>query len=155
MAIVCVCVRTAKIALVTRSAPPDKSIWALPGGKVEVGEPTIDAAIRELHEECGLNSDSVQWHEAPFTVTDVIRPAVGEPDAGTKFHYLLAQTFCKTAPHVDPAQLVAGDDAGDAGWYSLQEIEGMQASGVCADGVEAVVKRGLLLHEHGLLPLTK
>lgn len=153
VAIVCVCSRTARVALVTRSNPPDIDVWALPGGKIELGEPTITAAARELQEECGLGSSDVYFHRSPFTVTDVIRPEAGTPEAGTAFHYLLAQTFCKTRTSVDPSQLVAGDDAGAAQWFSLPEIADMQETDQLSYGVEGVIKRGLVLHEQGLLPV--
>jgi ADP-ribose pyrophosphatase YjhB (NUDIX family) len=157
VAIVCVCARTMRIALVTRSKPPSRGIWSLPGGKVELGEPTMAAASRELSEECGLSSEDVRFALAPFTVTDVIVPAPGaaaaEPAPGSTFHYLLAQTFCRTRDAIEPSQLRAGDDAGDAQWCSLEELDALDAQQNLTPGVMSVVRRALLLHDAGLLPL--
>ena len=151
VACVCVCVRTLRVALVTRTKPPQAGIWALPGGKVELGENTMAAAARELEEECSLSRNDVRFAMAPFTVSDVIRPEVGTSNPGTDFHYMIAQALCYTRPTVEPEMLRAGDDAGDAKWYTIEEMEGMKPR--MAPNVLEVVKRGLLLYEKGLLPL--
>lgn len=43
-----------KIVLVQRDIEPDRGIWHLPIGHVEYGEDPTDAALREGHEETGL-----------------------------------------------------------------------------------------------------
>lgn len=43
-----------ELLLVQRSIEPRKGMWTLPGGYVEVGETTEEAALRELEEETGL-----------------------------------------------------------------------------------------------------
>lgn len=43
-----------QLLLVQRSIEPRKGMWSLPGGFVEIGETTDEAALRELEEETGL-----------------------------------------------------------------------------------------------------
>ena len=58
--------------LVQRANPPDQGLWSIPGGKLEVGEKTIDGAKRELHEETKIRPDWCEWYENPFLTTDAI-----------------------------------------------------------------------------------
>ncbi len=47
--------RRGKILLEKRGNDPGKGQWSIPGGKVELGEKSEAAAIREVNEETGLN----------------------------------------------------------------------------------------------------
>jgi 8-oxo-dGTP diphosphatase len=43
-----------RVLLVKRKNPPNQGKWALPGGLVELGETSQEAAVREILEETGL-----------------------------------------------------------------------------------------------------
>lgn len=43
-------------------------LWEFPGGKLHVGETTIEAALRELREECGLHGVAVR--ELPHIIAE-------------------------------------------------------------------------------------
>lgn len=43
-----------RVLLTRRSIPPFKDQWVMPGGKIDLGEPILEALKREVHEEVGL-----------------------------------------------------------------------------------------------------
>lgn len=49
-----------ELLMVQRSIEPRKGLWTLPGGFVELGETTEEAALRELEEETGLTGRSAK-----------------------------------------------------------------------------------------------
>ncbi|MDD2581981.1 MAG: NUDIX hydrolase [Desulfuromonadaceae bacterium] len=43
-----------RVLLTRRSVPPFLDQWVMPGGKIDLGEPILEALKREVHEEVGL-----------------------------------------------------------------------------------------------------
>jgi len=83
------------VVLVKRANPPLG--WALPGGFVDYGESCEAAAVREAHEETGLD----------VTLTRLVG-VYSAPDRDPR-HHTLSVVYAAQAH--DPARLHAGDDA--------------------------------------------
>lgn len=100
---------SASVLLVKRKNDPYKTKWALPGGFVEKEEDLEIAAKRELEEETGLKVDKVE-QLATF----------GKPGRDPRGR-MVTLAF---VVHVDVNKTIiaAGDDAGDAQWFSLDEL---------------------------------
>ncbi|WP_414471808.1 NUDIX hydrolase [Microvirga sp. M2] len=50
-------IRDGRILLAARGKPPGEGLYSLPGGMVEAGETLAEAALRELHEEVGVEAE--------------------------------------------------------------------------------------------------
>ena len=111
LAVGAVAVVDGRLLLVRRGHGPAAGEWSVPGGRVEGGEPVVAAVVREVAEETGLEvvvDDLLGWVERfddrehfvilDFTVT------VLEPDA----------------------PLQAGDDAAEAAWVPVADLDGYQ-----------------------------
>ncbi|MBK1624417.1 NUDIX hydrolase [Afifella marina] len=102
-----------RILLVRRANPPDAGRWGFPGGKIKAGEPIEAAAVRELFEETGISGQARQV----FTAVD----AFDHDDNGRlRRHFVLIAVLCE---HL-AGEPVAGDDALEARWFRLDELDG-------------------------------
>ena len=138
------------MVLVQRGREPNKGLWSLPGGKIELGETTIQAAQREIAEETGLVS--LAWYEGgAFSVTDSIHTSQEDPDQ-VLFHYVITQCFAELTSSEPESALQAGDDAADAAWHSVEEIRDRVDKGETTPGVLLAVEKAMKLHRNGLLP---
>lgn len=102
-----VCLRGDAVLLIRRGTPPRQGEWSLPGGRIEPGERAVDAALRELREETGV--------EARITgLVDVVDGLF--PEAGR--HYVLIDYAAEWVS----GEPVAGDDALEARFVALAQI---------------------------------
>lgn len=109
-----------RILLIRRGNPPAQGQWSLPGGRVEPGEAWQDAVLRELQEETGLSARVLRL------VGEVRRDA---PDGSVYvIHDYLLAVDGAPAPH-------AGDDALDAGWFSVDEVAELDTSAGLIDAL--------------------
>lgn len=102
-----VCLRGDAVLLIRRGKPPRQGEWSLPGGRIEPGEGAIEAALRELREETGV--------EARITgLLDVVDGIF--PEAGR--HYVLIDYAAEWMS----GEPVAGDDAMEAAFVPLDQV---------------------------------
>ena len=88
-----------------RNDPPG---WALPGGFVDYGETVEAATIREAKEETGLTVE----------LTGLLG-VYSDPRRDRRQHTI---SVVFTAQCLDPDELAAGDDAGDAKVFPLERL---------------------------------
>jgi len=96
-----------RVLLVRRANPPSEDLWAIPGGKVRLGESLKDAAEREIKEETGI---SIRAQEPVFTFDHIER----DGDDRIRFHYVIVDL---KADYIS-GQPRPGDDALEARWIS-------------------------------------
>lgn len=103
-----VCLRGDAVLLIRRGRPPRQGEWSLPGGRIEPGERAVDAALRELREETGVEAEITK-------LLDVVDGLF--PDAG--LHYVLIDYAARWLS----GEPVAGDDAQSAAFVPLSEVD--------------------------------
>ena len=105
-----VCLRGDSVLLIRRGTPPRQGEWSLPGGRIEPGDRAVDAALRELGEETGVEAE----------ITGLIDVVDGLfPEAGR--HYVLIDYAARWVS----GEPVAGDDALEARFVALDEVDSL------------------------------
>lgn len=98
-----------EVLLIQRGTPPRLGEWSLPGGRIEWGERAMDAALRELREETGVEAEITGL----LDVIDGIFPSA----VGPSRHFVLVDYAARwTAGEPRP-----GDDAAEARFWPAEE----------------------------------
>ncbi|MEK6913254.1 MAG: NUDIX hydrolase [Nanoarchaeota archaeon] len=90
----------------------NKADWGNPGGRVEWGEKLVEACVREVKEESGIDLDSKQLKllEIKEITENPIAPAV---------HFL---QFIYAA-RIDPIdEIILNEESEEYGWFNLREL---------------------------------
>ncbi|ADG08829.1 NUDIX domain-containing protein [Caulobacter segnis] len=112
-----VCLRGDEVLLIKRGTPPRLNQWSLPGGRLEWGETTAVAALRELKEETGVEAELLGLVDVIDGVFPA-RPSVdGKGGGEITRHYVLIDYAARWSA----GEPLAGDDAADARFVSRDE----------------------------------
>ena len=106
--------------------------WSIPGGLVELGETTREAVCREIVEECGLEIELVD-------VCGVLDRVVCDADGRVRYHWVLVDYLAVARG----GTLRAGDDAADARWVRIDDVETYDTT----DGLMDMIKRAIDLRD--------
>ncbi|MEV8398841.1 NUDIX hydrolase [Streptomyces niveus] len=99
-----------RVLLIKRRWDPFQGMWALPGGHVDPGETSLDAAARELAEETGAHVNTIDLRQ--IGVFD-------QPNRDPRGRYVTV-AYTATVPLNTP--IAAKDDAADARWFPLNAL---------------------------------
>lgn len=97
-----------RLLVVRKDRGPWADHWAVPGGRIEMGERMADAAVREVKEETGLDI-----RIGPVIWTGEVIDSADPPE----WHFVLVDYV----GFVLGGDLVAGDDAAEARWVTLED----------------------------------
>ena len=112
-----VVIKDGKVLLVKRGIPPNKGLWAIPGGSLKLGETLQKGAEREILEETGITIRAGE----PFYSFDFIER---DGNGRVHFHYVIIDMM---ADYVK-GEVQAADDAHDARWVLPEELKELQVS---------------------------
>lgn len=102
---------TPHVLLIRRGGEPFKGAWALPGGFVEEGETSVQAAMRELKEETGIElSDSDELQLIGIYDTP------GRDPRG----WTISAAYVASVDNMPSTK--GGDDAAEAKWFELPNL---------------------------------
>lgn len=119
-----------RVLLVRRGRPPAAGKWSVPGGLLDLGETTAEAARREVREECGID---VRVEGLVGVLDRVIRDDAGR----VRYHWVLVDYLARPAS----TELTVGDDAAEARWVALDEVEKLDTT----EGLVDMIRRAAAL----------
>jgi ADP-ribose pyrophosphatase YjhB (NUDIX family) len=123
-------IRDGRVLIVRRARNPANGVYTLPGGVVEAGETLIEAVMREVREETGLEI-------APVALAGFRDMIMRDGDNRVSRHFVIL-SFA--------ARWVTGDvrlneELDDARWLLPAEIEGLKTTEGLAEIVAAAFER--------------
>jgi 8-oxo-dGTP diphosphatase len=100
-----------RVLLTKRRVPPFLDLWVMPGGKVDLGEPILEALKREVHEEVGLEVEI----QGLIDVFEHLTP--GEDNCHfVILYYRCRPLYCDVVPNEH--------EVAEAAWVPADELAG-------------------------------
>jgi 8-oxo-dGTP diphosphatase len=106
-----------RVLLVRRKNPPNLGKWALPGGLVELGETSQEAAVREILEETGLR---VRVEGLLDVQSDLHRDARSR----LEYHYVLVDYLAEPIG----GRLKLNSESSASGWFNRPQTRRLTMS---------------------------
>lgn len=123
-----VVIHQGRVLLVRRRDPPNAGQWAIPGGRVHLGETLAEAAAREVLEETGVRIRP----DRPIYAFD----RIDRDDAGRIRHHYVIVDLLAAYLGGEPR---AGDDALEARWLAPGELAALPVNGTTLDLLRTAV----------------
>ena len=124
-----------RVLLVKRGQAPGLGLWSVPGGLVDLGETTVEAARREVEEETGLK---VRIAGLVGVLDRVTRDAEGR----VRYHWVLID-YLAVPESIDT--LTAGSDAAEVRWVTIEEVDRLPIT----EGLVDMIRRAAALSGAG------
>ena len=96
------------VLLITRKKETFHGKYAYPGGHIDYGEDPVEACVRELKEECGIDGANPE-----------LLCVRGKPDRDPRYHMISIFYFVEVS---GDSPVVAGDDASTAQYYKIKDL---------------------------------
>ena len=120
-----------KVLLIKRENSPGKGLWAIPGGRVQLGETIQEAAEREIREETGV---VIRAKDPVYTFDLIERDTHGR----IRFHYVIVDLLADyISGEPDP-----GSDAVDARWIAPHELDKLSLSTSTRKFLKEIIRFG-------------
>lgn len=100
-----------RVLLVQRGRPPRAGQWGIPGGMLELGERLVDAAAREVREECSIEI-------AIGGVAGVFEPVTRDDEGRIEYHYVVIDYWARYVS----GDAQPGDDAAAVAWTTMDAV---------------------------------
>ena len=107
-------IKDGKVLMVKRAAPPNKNLWAIPGGMLELGETLQEGAEREIFEETSIR---IRAGKPIFTFDLLERDNEGR----VYFHFLIVDMEAEYLA----GEIKAASDALDVCWVTPEECQNL------------------------------
>ena len=146
-----VIIKNGKLLLILRGGEVEHGKWALPGGFIDTpakkGEPWIQghetplqAAIREVKEETGLDVDKISKLIKPIGIYE----GNNRDPRDTKESWSRSNAFGLILPNDIDSNVTAMDDAKDANWFDIKHLPiiAFDHLKIIKDGLKKLLKSG-------------
>jgi 8-oxo-dGTP diphosphatase len=109
--------REDRVLIAARARPPMDLLYSLPGGLVEPGETLSQAALRELHEEVGVEAELLGF-------VDHVEAIERDDKGRVRRHFVI----CAHAARWRAGEPRIGSEARDVRWVREDELAGFRTT---------------------------